>query len=82
MSVDFPTDGNPTMTTVASPSFLTENPLPLPAFLTLAAFTLNLAIFAFSNPMWCSVALLYWVLPSSSSMDLMSASIVTGSLQR
>ena len=80
ISVDFPTDGNPTKATVASPLFLTSKPLPPPlAFAWASAFSraiFNLAIFAFKRPTWCSVALFFWVLSISVWMALICSSIV------
>ena len=67
-NVDFPTEGNPTMVTVASPLLLTENPSPLPfpeAFFTCSSFIF--ANFAFTKPMWPCVFLFYFVVDSSSS---------------
>ena len=67
--VDFPTLGNPIKTTVASPVLLTSNPSDFFALFLVWMASCSLfsfAIFAFSRPIWCSVALLSWVLPISS----------------
>gem|GEM_PF-1195196 len=62
-NVDFPTLGNPTRTTEASPDFRTSNPsfsLPdetvLPCLFS-SKSRLSFAIFALSIPIWNSVAL-------------------------
>ena len=59
-SVDFPVDGKPTRTTVASPDFLTVNPSPPPAdfMARLTASSRIFAIFALIRPMCFEVALL------------------------
>jgi len=55
-SVDFPTDGNPIIPTLASPDFDTSNPSPAgPPFLPPVgsiSSRLSLASFAFRRPMW------------------------------
>ncbi len=59
-SVDFPVEGNPTSTAVASPLFFTEKPSPPPpafsARWTASSFTF--ASLAFKRPMCFDVALL------------------------
>ena len=80
MSVDFPTEGNPTKATVASPDFRTSNPLPPPlAFEWAAAFSslsLSWAILAFNFPMWALVALFFWVLSISARIISICSLIV------
>ena len=50
-SVDFPTEGNPSKTTVASPVFRTVKPSPGPPPFPLdASFSLSLASFALTSP--------------------------------
>lgn len=61
-SVDFPTDGNPTNPTQASPLFATSNPSPPPPLLLRdysIASRFIFANFAFSKPIWPSVALFF-----------------------
>ena len=80
MRLDLPTLGKPTNATEASPDFLISKPWFPPLALEWAwafsCFCLSAAIFAFNFPTCPCVALLYFVLEISSSMDLICSSIV------
>ena len=80
-NVDFPTLGNPTRTTEASPDFRTLNPsfsFPVETFfqcLFSSNSRLSFAIFALRIPIWNSVALFIWVLWISSCRALIFSGI-------
>eukprot|EP00056_Hartaetosiga_gracilis_P006068 m.92737 g.92737 ORF g.92737 m.92737 type:complete len:318 (-) comp12366_c0_seq3:1173-2126(-) len=69
--VDFPTEGNPTKPTRASPVFGTSNPSPLPPpeVFTEISSCLSLARRAFKRPRCFAVALFFCVLAISASIS-------------
>lgn len=78
MSVDLPTEGNPTSPIRQSPVFCTSKPSSLaPPFLVTPSMSslFRRAIFAFSKPKWWAVALFFWVRDISSSISLILSSV-------